>query len=169
MRAVVMCFAALTLSIAASAQTPQTFKRPDCSAYSAAQKPERKCIREIRRSWQEANFAALQKTGLMFAYMARPDPKASPDALKAVQSRIEGSFVIRFSVKTDGTVFDVEAVEVTQGIQPLAKLWAETIGHWTFAKPSQPVTGIEFRRIYMYAADDDDDPLQGPQHEHRAP
>jgi hypothetical protein len=157
MRALVMFFGALTLASAASAQTPVTFKRPDCSAYSAAQKPERKCVRETRRSWQEANFAALQKTGLMFVYMARPDPKASPDAVKAVQNRIEGSFVIRFSVKTDGTVYDVQTVEVTEGIQPLAKLWAQTIGQWTFAKTSQAVTGIEFRRIYMYAADDDDE------------
>ena len=137
MRALVMCFVALTLAFATSAQAPVTFKRPDCSAYSAWQKPERKCIREVRRSWKEANFAALQKTGLMFVYMARPDPKANPEALKVAENKIEGSFVIRFSVKTDGTVYDVQTVEVTEGIQPLAKLWADTIGQWTFAKTSQ--------------------------------
>jgi hypothetical protein len=164
MRALVLCF--LALASAASAQAAATFKRPDCSVYSAAQKPERKCIREVRRSWQEANFAALQKTGLMFVYLARPDAKASPDALKALQSRIEGSFVIRFSVKPDGTVYGVHTVEVTEGIQPLAKLWAETIGQWTFAKTGQAVTAIEFRRIYMYAADDDDDPARTSQDEH---
>ncbi len=60
--------------------------------------------------------------------------------------------MIRFSVKTDGTVYDVQTVEVTEGIQPLAKLWADTIRQWTFAKTSQAVTGIEYRRIYMYAA-----------------
>jgi hypothetical protein len=161
-----MCFAALTLAFAASAQALVSFKRPDCSAYSAAQKPERKCAREVRRSWQEANFAALQKTGLMFVYMARPDAKANPDALKVVENKVEGSFVIRFSVKTDGTVYDVQTVEVTEGIQPLAKLWADTISQWTFAKTSQPVTGIEFRRIYMYAADDDADSEQARQYEH---
>jgi hypothetical protein len=166
MRALVLCLLALALGFAASAQAAATFKRPDCSAYSAAQKPERKCIREVRRSWQEANFAALQKTGLMFVYMARPDAKASPDALKAVQNRIEGSFVIRFSVKPDGTAYDVHTVEVTDGIQPLARLWAEAIGQWRFAKTSQPVAAIEFRRIYMYAADEDDDPERTSQNEH---
>ncbi len=35
--------------------------------------------------------------------------------------------MIRFSVKTDGTVYDVQTVEVTEGIQPLAKVWADTI------------------------------------------
>lgn len=152
-----MSIAALTLTLVASAQTHTAFKRPDCSAYSAAQKPERKCVREIRRSWQEANFAALQKTGLMFVYMARPDVKAYPDAVKVVENKIEGSFVIRFSVKADGSVYDVQAVEVTEGIQPLAKLWTETIRQWTFAKTSQPVTGIEYRRIYMYSKEDDDE------------
>ena len=157
MKALLMCFAALTLAFAASAHAAVSFKRPDCSTYSAAQKPERKCVREVRRSWQEMNFAALQKTGLMFVHMARPDPKPNSDALKVVEKKIEGSFVIRFSVKTDGTVHDVQTVEVSEGIQPLAKLWADTIGEWTFAKTSQPVTGIEFRRIYMYSAEDDDD------------
>jgi hypothetical protein len=155
MKVLAMCFAALTLPLAASAQAPAAFKRPDCSAYSAAQKPERKCVREVRRLWKEANFAALQKTGLMFVYMARPDVEAHPDALKVVENKIEGSFVIRFSVKTDGTVYDVQTMAVTEGIQPVAKLWAETIGQWTFARTGRAVTGIEYRRIYMYAADDD--------------
>jgi hypothetical protein len=48
-------------------------------------------------------------------------------------------------------------VEVTEGIQPLAKLWADTIAQWTFVKTSQAVTGIEYRRIYMYSPDDDED------------
>jgi hypothetical protein len=152
-----MCFAALLLASGVAAQAAVSFKRPDCSAYSAAQKPERKCVREIRRSWQEANFAALQKTGLMFVYMARPDIKANADAMKVIENKIEGSFVIRFSVKTDGTVHDVQPVEVTEGIQPLAKLWADTIAQWTFVKTSQAVTGIEYRRIYMYSPDDDED------------
>jgi hypothetical protein len=152
-----MGFATLTLAFAASAQTVASFKRPDCSPYAASLKPERKCVREVRRMWQEANQAALQKTGLMFLYMARPDPKANPEATKLIEKKVEGSFSIRFSVKTDGTVHDVQTVEVTDGVQPLAKAWAETIAQWTFAKTSQPVAGIEFRRIYMYSDEDDED------------
>jgi hypothetical protein len=158
-----LMFVALALATVAGAQTP--FKRPDCSAYSTAAKPERKCVREIRRAWQEANFAALQKTGLMFVYMARPDVKASPEALKVVENKVEGSFAIRFSVRTDGTVHDVQTVEVTEGIMPLAKLWAETVSQWTFAKISQPVNGIEYRRIYMYAVDDDEDEQEQRRHD----
>lgn len=165
MRAVLLYFATLALASAAAAQTPTMFKRPDCSPYSAAQKPERKCVREIRRSVQEANFAALQKTGVMFVYMARPDAEASPDASEVIENKIEGSFAIRFSVRTDGTVHDVQTVEVTDGIQPLARLWADTIRGWTFAKTGQPVAGIEYRRIYMYAKDDDTDPTH-QQNEH---
>ena len=157
MKALVLGLATLTLAFAASAQTAVSFKRPDCSAYSASLKPGRKCVREVRRMWQEANYAALQKTGLMFVYMARPDTKAHLEAAKLIQKRVEGSFAIRFSVKTDGTVHDVQTVEVTDGVQPLAKAWADAIGQWTFAKTSQPVAGIEYRRIYMYSAEDDED------------
>jgi hypothetical protein len=155
MRALVILFAALMLAGAVSAQGPASFKRPDCSAYSSSQKPERTCVREVKERWKEANFAALQKTGLRFVYMARPEPKASREAQKAIENKIEGSFAIRFSVRADGTVYDVQTVEVTEGIQPLAKLWADTVGQWTFAKTREAVTGIEYRRIYMYAADDD--------------
>ncbi len=49
-----------------------------------------------------------------------------------------------------------KTVDVTEGIQPLAKLWADTIRQWTFVKTDQAVTGIEYRRIYMYSADDDE-------------
>jgi len=149
--------AALACASAATAQTPVPFKRPDCSAYSASQKPGRMCVRETQRLWKEANFAALQKAKLMFVYMARPDPKAFPEALKVVENKVEGSFVIKFSVKTDGTVYDVQTVEVTEGVQPLAKLWTDTIRQWTFVKTSQPVTGVEYRRIYLYSKEDDDD------------
>ena len=44
-----------------------------------------------------------------------------------------------------------KTVEVTEGIQPLAKLWSDTIRQWTFVKTSQPVTGVEYRRIYLYS------------------
>lgn len=165
MKSLMFC-AALALASVASAQTAVTFKRPDCSAYSASLKPGRLCVLETRRIWKEANFAALQKTGLTFVYMARPDPKAaSPEAQKAMEKKVEGSFVLRFSVKTDGTVYDVQTVEVTEGIQPVAKLWANTIGQWTFSKTSQPVTGVEFRRIYMYSTEDDE-PAHGSQDKH---
>ena len=129
-----------------------TFKRPDCSAYSASLKPGRLCVLETRRIWKEANFAALQKTGLTFVYMARPDPKAaSPEAQKAIEKRVEGSFVLRFSVKADGTVYDVQTVEVTEGIQPLAKLWANTIAQWTFSKTSQAGHGRRVStHIYVF-------------------
>ena len=131
-----MAIAALALASSAHAQSVASFKRPDCSAYKASAKPERKCVRETKRLWQEANFAALQKTGLMFVYMARPDTRNAPDAVKAVENEIEGSFVLRFSVKPDGTVYDVQTVEVSEGIQPLARLWSDTIRLWTFAKTS---------------------------------
>ena len=77
MRSSLMICAALALASVASAQTPVTFKRPDCSAYSASLKPERTASAK-RTIWKEANFAALQKTELMFVYMARPDPRPAP-------------------------------------------------------------------------------------------
>jgi hypothetical protein len=144
---------ALAVSGAAAAQS--RFERPDCSAYKAEFKAESKCIREIRRSWQEANFAALQQTGLMFNYMNRPDLTTSPAAKAAIDNKVEGSFTIRFSVKTDGTVHNVRMENVTDGIAPLASLWADTIGQWTFARIDQPVSDLEYRRIYMYSAEDD--------------
>ena len=78
MKQLVILSVALALAFAAGAQAQVSFKRPDCSAYKAAFKPESKCIREMRKSWQEANFAALQKTGLMFIHMERPDIETSP-------------------------------------------------------------------------------------------
>ena len=98
----------LALASAFGAGAQDTFKRPDCSAYKTAFKPESKCFREIRKNWQQANFAALQKTGLMFIHMARPDLDSSPAAKEVVEKKVEGSFAIRFSVATDGTVYDVK-------------------------------------------------------------
>jgi hypothetical protein len=161
-----LCLFALALAPIAAAQTAVSFKRPDCSAYKSSLKPERKCVRETRRIWSDMNKAALQKTGLMFVYMARPDAKSNPDAMKVVENKVEGSFVIRFSVRTDGAVHDVQIVEVSEGIVPLAKLWADTIGQWTFAKTAQPVSGIEYRRIYLYSPDDDDDLARAPREAH---
>jgi hypothetical protein len=146
---------ALVLAFPAVAQAQAAFKRPDCSAYKAEFKAESKCIREIRKSWQEANFAALQKTGLMFNYMTRPDIDTSPAAKAAIENKVEGSFTIRFSVKTDGTVYNVKKEDVTDGVAPLASLWADTIGQWTFARTDQPVSDVEYRRIYMYSVEDE--------------
>jgi hypothetical protein len=157
MKKSLMICAALGLAVSAFAQTAVPFKRPDCSAYSASLKPGRACVRETRLLWHDANAAALQKNKLMFVYMARPDPKPGSEALKAVEKKIEGSFVIRFSVQPDGKVHDVKIAEVTEGIQPLAKLWAETLAQWTFVKSEQGASGIEYRRIYLYDSDDDKD------------
>ena len=64
----------------APAHAQPTFEKPDCSAFAGAPKPEVRCYREIRHAWQEKNFAALQKTGLMFVYMERPDIESAPEA-----------------------------------------------------------------------------------------
>jgi hypothetical protein len=145
----------LALALAAGAEAGTRFERPDCSAYKDAFKPESKCIRETRKQWQERNFAALQKTGLMFVHMARPDLETSPAAREAIENEVEGSFTIRFAVATDGTVYNVRVEDVTDGIAPLAELWADTIGQWTFTRIDQAVTDVEYRRIYMYSSDDD--------------
>lgn len=155
MKLLIVSAGTLLLASAPGSRAQDSFVRPDCSPYQAAIKPESKCIREVRKIWQEANFAALQKTGLMFAYMARPDIKSSPAARKAIEDKVEGSFTVRFSVAPDGTVYNVKTADVTGGVAPLASLWADTIGQWTFAKIDKPVTDIEYRRIYMYSAEDD--------------
>lgn len=154
MKLLTMPCLALALALAAGAEAEVRFERPDCSAYKDSFKPERKCIRETRRRWQEENFAALQKTGLMFIYMARPDVEASPAARAAIEEKVEGSFTLRFSVATDGTVYNVRQEEVTDGIAPLADLWADTISKWTFTRIDKPVTDVEYRRIYLYSSED---------------
>jgi len=146
---------ALALALAAGAEAEVRFERPDCAAFKDAFKPESKCIRETRKRWQEANFAALQKTGLMFVHMARPDIDTSPAARAAIENKVEGSFTIRFSVATDGTVYNVRQEDVTDGITPLAALWADTIAQWTFTRIDKPVTDVEYRRIYLYSSEDD--------------
>jgi hypothetical protein len=155
MKLLTVPFIALALALAAGAEAEVRFERPDCSAYKDAFKPESKCIRETRRRWQEENFAALQKTGLMFIHMARPDIETSPAAKEAIENKVEGSFTVRFSVATDGTVYNVRQEEVTDGIAPLAGLWADTIAQWTFTRIDKPVTDVEYRRIYLYSSEDD--------------
>lgn len=151
MRALLPLVACLALS---PAHAQPAFERPDCSAFASAPKPELKCIREIRHSWQQRNFAALQENGLMFVYMERPDIESAREARKVIEQKVEGSFLIRFSVTTDGKVSDVKVEEFTAGIEPLAKLWADTIRRWTFVKAERPVSGVEYRRIYLYSKDE---------------
>jgi len=81
---------------------------------------------------------------------------AHPDARKAIEDKVEGSFTVLFSVRADGTVYNVRTVEVIDGVAPLAEMWAETIGQWTFVEPGRDVADIEHRRIYMYSSDDDE-------------
>jgi len=144
----------LALAVPAGAQAA-SFQRPACPAADGLPKAESRCIRDVKKRWQEENFAALQKTGLMFVYMARPDAEASPAAREAVEKKVEGSFSVRFSVAADGTVYNVRTESVTDGIEPLARLWADTIAQWTFTKIEQPVTDVEFRRIYLYSREDE--------------
>jgi hypothetical protein len=146
---------ALALAAPAGAWAQAVFKRPDCPMPAPAYSAEARCIRDIRKSWQQANFDALQKTGLTFKYMARPDVDKYPDAKAALEKKVEGSFTVRFSVSPDGAVYNVQATDVTGGIEPLAKMWADTIGLWAFVKSDKAVTDVEHRRIYMYPKDDD--------------
>lgn len=150
-----MLLAALALASTAGARAESAFQRPDCPSADAPMKAEARCFRDVRKQWQDANFAALQKTGLMFVYMARPDPDSSPAALEAVKNKVEGSFTVKFDVAKDGTVYNVRTEDVTDGIAPLAQLWAETIRQWTFAKIDQAVSDVEFRRIYLYPREDE--------------
>jgi hypothetical protein len=144
---------ALALAWPAGARAQAPFQRPDCPPADAPLQAEARCIRDVRKAWQEANFAALQETGLMFVYMARPDPDASPAAMEAVEQKVEGTFTVKFDVATDGTVYNVRTQDVTDGIEPLAKLWADTIAQWTFTKIDKPVADVAFRRIYLYPRD----------------
>lgn len=144
---------ALALALPGGARAQAAFQRPDCPPADAPMKAEARCIRDIRKRWQDANFAALQETGLMFVYMARPEPDSSPAARAAVEQKVEGSFTVKFDVAKDGTVYNVRTQDVTGGIEPLARLWADTITQWTFTKIDQPVTDVAFRRIYLYPRD----------------
>ena len=145
----------VALLLAAPAGAQAVFQRPDCPAADAPFSAEARCIRDVRKSWQQANFDALQKTGLTFKYMARPEVDKYPAAKAALENKVEGSFTVRFSVAPDGTVYNVQATEVTDGIEPLAKMWVETIGQWTFVKVDKAVTDVEHRRIYVYPKDED--------------
>lgn len=163
MNPLVLSVVTLLLAVPAGAQAQAVFQRPDCPAADAAHSAEARCIRDVRKRWQQANFDALQKTGLMFVQMGRPEIDRHPAAKAAIEQKIEGSFAVRFSVAPDGTVYNVRTVDVTGGIEPLARMWAETIGQWTFVKPEQAVADIEYRRIYLYARDDEAESHKKPQ------
>jgi len=163
MRTLFLTFVALAAAAPAGTHAQSAFVRPDCPAADAAHSAEARCLRDVRKRLQQSNFDSLQKTGLMFRYMARPELDQHPDARAAIEKKIEGSFTVRFDVAPDGTVYNVRAVDVTAGIEPLAKMWADTIGQWTFAKPGRAVTDIEHRRIYLYAREDDAESQKKPQ------
>jgi hypothetical protein len=152
---------AFALAAPGVAVSQATFERPACPAADAPMKAEARCLRDVRKRWQDRNFASLQQTGLMFVYMARPDPEASPAARAAIEDKIEGSFTVKFDVALDGTVYNVRTLDVTDGIEPLARLWADTIAQWTFMKIEQPVADVEFRRIYLYPRDGETSSAQG--------
>jgi hypothetical protein len=151
-----LLIASIALVLASGAQAADSFKRPDCSAFKDAPKPESKCFGRVRNAWKYANYDAVQKAGLEFIYMARPDVNSSPAAKQALEDKAEGSYTIKFSVNESGTVYGVKIEDVTsQAVAPIASLWADTIKQWTFAKIAKPVVDLEYRRIYLYSKDDE--------------
>jgi len=163
MRALVLALTALVAAVPAGAHALADFVRPDCPGADAPHSAEERCIRDVRKQLQQSNFDALQKTGLMFRYMARPELDQHPEAKAAIEKRTEGSFTVRFDVAPDGTVYNVREVDVTAGIEPLAKMWADTIRQWTFVKTGQAVADVEHRRIYLYPRQDDARRRDSPQ------
>ncbi len=163
MKALVLSVVTLLLAVPAGVQAEATFQRPDCPPADAVHSAEARCIRDVRKRWQQANFDALQKSGLMFVHMGRPEIDRHPAAKAAIDQKVEGSFAVRFSVAPDGTVYNVRTVDVTVGIEPLAKMWAETIGQWTFVKIDKAVADVEHRRIYLYSHDDEIESQKKPQ------
>lgn len=155
MRLLMLACVLLAAAVPAAADAPLAFARPECPAADAPHSAEARCLRDVRRQVQQSNFDALQKTGLMFRYMARPDLDRHPEAKAAIEQKIEGSFTVRFDVAPDGAVYNVRALDVTAGIEPLAKMWAEAIAAWTFVKAGQAVTDVEHRRIYLYPRQDE--------------
>jgi hypothetical protein len=137
------------------------FARPNCAAFKDAPLPESKCFRKNKIAVRHENYEALQKTGLEFVYLARPpagkELDAYPEAKKAAEDKVEGEFLITFSVNTEGNVYDVKVVRSSSvPIGYLAKLWADTIGQWKFTKIAKPVTDVPFHRLYLYSQEDDD-------------
>ena len=157
MRPVVVLLVTLAAAAPLVASAESAFVRPACPVQDRQYSAEERCIADLRRQVQQSNFEALQKTGLMFRYMARPDLDQHPEAEAAIEKKIEGSFVVIFDVAEDGSVYNVREIDVTPGIEPLAKMWADTIRQWTFVKPGHPVADIEHRRIYLYPRESEAD------------
>lgn len=161
MKKLIVASLALVLASAAGAQTTGTFKRPDCSVFKDSPLPESRCFRKNKLAVKYENYEALQKTGLEFVYLARPVSgkeleKGYPEAMKAAKDKVEGEFLINFSVNSDGSVYDVKVLNASSApIGHLAKLWADTIAQWKFTKIAKPVTDVPFRRIYLYSDEDD--------------
>jgi outer membrane biosynthesis protein TonB len=162
MKKLIIASLAIVLGSAAGAQSTGSFQRPDCSAFKDRPLPEASCYRKNKLAVRYANYEALQKAGLEFAYLARPVSgkeleKGYPEAMKAAVDKVEGEFLITFSVNTEGNVYDVRVVESSSApIGHLAKLWADTIGQWKFTKIAKPVTDVPFRRLYLYSSEDND-------------
>jgi TonB family protein len=161
MKKLIIASLAIVLGSAAGAQSTGSFQRPDCSAFKDKPLPESACFRKKQFDLRYENYAALQKTGLEFVYLARPpagkELDAYPEAKKAAEDKVEGEFLLTFSVNTDGNVSDVKVVETSSApIGHLAKLWADTIKQWKFVKIAKPVTDVPFRRLYLYSPEDDD-------------
>jgi hypothetical protein len=153
--------AAILSSFWAARADAADFKRPDCSAFENKPLPEASCFRKAKLAVRDANYEALQQAGLEFVYLARPpagkELDAYPDAKKAAESRVEGEFLLTFSVNADGNVHDVRIIEASSApIGHLAKLWADTIAQWRFVRLAKPVTGVPFRRIYLYSQEEDE-------------
>jgi hypothetical protein len=163
MRALFLTFVVLAAAAPAGTYAQSAFVRPDCPAADAADSAEARCLLDVRRRLQQSNFDALQKTGLMFRYMVRPELEQHPEAKAAIEKKIEGSFTARFDVAPDGTVYNVRTIDVTAGVEPLARMWAEAIAQWTFVKTGHAVTDIEHRRIYVYPHEDEADWRHKPQ------
>ena len=157
MRTVVLVLVTLAAAAPLVASAESAFERPACPVQDRQYSAEERCIADLRKQVQQSNFDALQKTGLMFRYMARPDLDQHPEAKAAIEKKIEGSFVVIFDVAEDGSVYNVREIDVTPGIEPLAKMWADTIRQWTFVKPGHPVADIEHRRIYLYPRESEAD------------
>jgi len=160
MKKLIIASLAIAAATAAGAQSTGSFHQPDCSAFKNSPLPESACFRKTKFDIRYANYAALQKAGLEFIYLARPVDgkeleKNYPEVVKAGKDKAEGEFLINFSVNTNGDVYDVKIVEASSApIGHLAKLWADTIAQWKFTKIAKPVTGVPFRRIYLYSEED---------------
>ena len=144
-------------ALAPSAQAEDTsYPRPDCSAYQGLMKPEATCISVARRGVNlDANAAAIRASGLEFRYMARPPSgdalDAYPGAKKTLEDKVNGDFLITFSVNRQGNVEDVKVKEFSSApINALAIVWADTISKWKFVKPDEPIRDVPFRRLYLY-------------------